>query len=347
MAQRMIDLRSDTVTRPGTAMREAMASAEVGDDVFGEDPSVNALQTEAANLLGKEAALFVPSGTMANQVALKAHTSAGDEVIIHPDAHIVRAESAAGAALAGVQFRYVGEPDGSLDPERVAPLISDGANPHFAPTRLICLENTHNFAGGSVIPLERMRELSTLARERGLPLHLDGARLLNAAAVLKVAPAEITALVDSTTLCLSKGLGAPVGSLIAGRADFIRRCLRFRKMYGGGMRQAGILAAAGRYALAHNVARLGEDHENAALLARGLLETGHIKLLHGLPQTNLLFFSLEHPRLDVPALAAELARRGVLIGALGPAMARAVTNLDVSRDDIQTALAQISDILGH
>ncbi|MCH9013398.1 MAG: aminotransferase class I/II-fold pyridoxal phosphate-dependent enzyme [Proteobacteria bacterium] len=234
MGEGIIDLRSDTVTKPGPAMRKAMADAEVGDDVFGEDPTVNALQEEVADLFGKEAAIFVPSGTMANQVSLKAHTQPGDEVVVHPGAHLYRAESAAGAALSGVQFRLVGNPDGTLSVQEIEGVIQSGDNPHFAPTRLICLENTHNFAGGSALLPEYVDTVAELAARHGLPMHLDGARVMNASVFLGVPPARLAAPFRSVTLCFSKGLGAPVGSIIAGPRDFITRCHRFRKMFGAG-----------------------------------------------------------------------------------------------------------------
>ncbi|MDH4248642.1 MAG: low-specificity L-threonine aldolase [Deltaproteobacteria bacterium] len=345
MSQSVVDLRSDTVTRPSAAMRKVMAEAEVGDDVFGEDPNVNALQEEAAALLGKESALYLPSGTMANQVALKTHTQAGDEVIAHPLAHIVRAESAGAAALSGIQFRMVGEPDGSLNPEAVTAAIQDGSNVHYAPTRLLCLENTHNFAGGTVLSLAGMEAVAAAAHAKGVAVHLDGARVLNAAAVLDIRPDRITRLVDTTTLCFSKGLGAPVGSVIAGPRAFIERSKRFRKMYGGGMRQAGILAAAARYALKHNVARLAEDHAHARLLAEGLRESPYITLTFGMPQSNLVFFSLKHPRLTMPQLVEGMKQRGILIGGTGPYSARVVTHLDVDRAGVQRAVAAFHEVL--
>lgn len=345
MTQSPVDLRSDTVTRPTEGMKKAMWEAEVGDDVYGEDPNVNALQEEVADLLGKEAALFVPSGTMANQIALKAHTQHGDEVIIHPLAHLYRAESAAGAALAGVQFRTFGNTDGSLPVDQVADAIYQGDNPHFAPTRLICMENTHNITGGKALPLENLEEVGALANSKGIPMHLDGARVLNAAAALDQKPARLTAPFRSSTLCFSKGLGAPVGSVVAGGKDFIATCLRFRKMYGGGMRQAGVLAAAARYALKNHVSRLPEDHQNARLLAEGLVNNPHLELVYGMPDTNIVFFRNNHPRIGIEQLIGELTRRGVLIGGTGVYEARAVTHLDVDRKGIEKALTAFNEIL--
>jgi threonine aldolase len=345
MSPRRIDLRSDTVTLPTPAMRKAMAEAEVGDDVFGEDPSVNALQEEAAALLGKEAALFVASGTMANQVALKAHTQAGDEVVAHPLAHIVRAESAAGAALAGVQFRPVGEDDGTMDPAKIEAVIQSGDNPHFAPTRLVCVENTHNLLGGTVWPLAKLDAVAALAKRHKLLLHMDGARIMNAAIALDARADRIAAAADSVSMCFSKGLGAPVGSVIAGPKAYIVRCTRYRKMYGGGMRQAGILAAAARHALKHHVERLAEDHANARLLAEGLAQSRHITFPNGMPQTNLVFFGCAHPTMTLERLLAGLKERGILVGQAYGTLARAVTHLDVGRADVERTVAAVRDLL--
>jgi threonine aldolase len=340
-----IDLRSDTVTRPTPGMRRAMAEAEVGDDVFGEDPTVNALEEEMAAFFGKEAALFVSSGTMANQVSLKAQTQPGDEVVAHPQAHIVRAESAAAAAISGVQFRMVGNANGSLSVAEVEAVLQTGYDPHFAPTRLICLENTHNFAGGRIVPMEDMAALSELARRKGIGLHLDGARLLNACVARDWRPDKVAAHFDSLTLCFSKGLGAPVGSIIAGKREFIRACRRYRKMFGGGLRQSGILAAAARYAMSHHVARLAEDHANALTLAAGIAAHKQLKLSYGLPDTNLVFFESRNPEFPIALLHEELKQRGVQVVNMNGRMARAVTHLDVTSQDIGRALEQIHAIL--
>jgi len=345
MSSRPIDLRSDTVTLPSPAMRKAMAEAEVGDDVFGEDPTVNALQEEVAGLLGMEAALFVSSGTQANQIALRGHTRHGDEVVAHPMAHIVRAEGGGGGALAGIQFRPVGEDDGTMDAAKIEEVWQSGENPHFAPTRLICIENTHNFAGGTLWPPARLAAVVDLARRKHLALHVDGARLWNAAVAQDVKPAQLAAGADSVAVCFSKGLGAPVGSAIAGSKAFVARCLRFRKMYGGGMRQAGILAAAARYALEHNLARMAEDHANAARFAAGLRQSKHIQLPYGAPQTNMVFFGCTHPQVSLSQLVAALKAQGVLVGQTYSTLARAVTHLDVSRADIDRAVAAVLGIL--
>ena len=341
----IVDLRSDTVTRPTAEMRRAMAEAEVGDDVFGEDPQVNALEEEVAALFHKEAALFVASGTMANQVSLRAHTQPGDEVIAHPEAHIVRAESAAAAAISGVQFRMAGLPDGSLDPERVQAVFQNGYDPHFAPTRLLCLENTHNFAGGRVVSMDNMERLAALCRARGVATHLDGARILNACVAKDWRPEKVAQHFDSLTLCFSKGLGAPVGSAIAGGREFIRRCRRFRKMFGGGMRQAGILAAAARHALQHHVARLAEDHAYARALAEGIAASPHLRLPYGMPDTNLVFFESMNPDFPISRIHEDLKARGVWVINMNGRMARAVTHLDISPADTARALEALHAIL--
>jgi threonine aldolase len=275
---------------------------------------------------------------MANQVSLKAHTQAGDEVVAHPQAHIVRAESAGGAAISGVHFRTVGNPDGTMAPQQVLDVYQAGDDPHYAPTRLVCLENTHNACGGKAIGLAEIEAVARVAREKGLALHLDGARLLNACIALDVKPERMAAPFDSLTLCFSKGLGAPVGSIIAGRRDFIVRCARFRKMFGGGTRQAGILAEAARHALAHHVERLAEDHANARRLAEGLRETGKVELPYGLPETNIVFFRSTHPRVTQDRLLDALKTEGILIGRSKGGTSRIVTHLDVDAHDIERTL---------
>jgi threonine aldolase len=319
-------------------MREAIARAEVGDDVYGEDPSVNRLQDVAATRLGKEAALFVPSGSMANQVAVRAHTEHGDAVIAGQGSHHFLFESGAAGALSGVQFTLVGE-DGLFGPEDVHAGVYPG-DEHFARTRLVCVENTHNRSGGRVFPFERLRAVCAAAREHELRLHLDGARLFNAEVATGILAEEWAKPFDSVSFCLSKGLGAPVGSLLVGSREFIRRAHRFRKMFGGGMRQAGILAAAGLYALEHNVKRLADDHANARRLAAGLAELPGVTLV-GEPETNMVLFR-------VPDLLKFLERSGgcqVLIGPISTDTLRAVTHLDVSGQDIDEALLRLQRAL--
>jgi threonine aldolase len=336
-----IDLRSDTVTRPSPGMRRAMAEAEVGDDVFGEDPTVRRLEARAAELLGKETALFVPSGTMANQVALKVHCQPGDEVIVAEGAHVYFYESGAGAAIAGVQFAVVGPPrSGRFAVADLEAAFKPAANPHNSPTRLVCVENTHNRSGGMVWSEAEIAAVATAARGHGLALHLDGARLLNAAAVLGTSAAALAAPFDTASLCFSKGLGAPVGSVLAGSRAHIERARRFRKMLGGGMRQVGILAAAALYALDNNVARLPEDHANARLIAARLgLDPAAVP-------SNIVMIDLlpRHP--PAVELHATLEAAGVRCLAIGPRRLRLVTHLDVSRADCERATEILARTLG-
>jgi len=326
-----VDLRSDTVTRPSAGMRRAMHDAEVGDDVFGDDPTVNRLQALAAELLGFEAGLFMPSGTQSNLAALMAHCQRGDEVLAGQNAHTYRYEGGGAAVLGSIQPQPLeNEPDGSIALERIAAAIKPD-DPHFARTRLLALENTID---GKVLPLPYQRAAADLAHERGLATHLDGARLFNAAVALGVAPHEVAAGFDSVSACLSKGLGAPVGSLLLGSREFVDRARRPRKMLGGGLRQAGVLAAAGIYALEHNVARLADDHANARRLADGL--RGIEELAVDGPHTNMVFVTVSPARL--PALQSFLRERGILI--LGrPASLRLVTHLDVDAAGIERAAA--------
>ncbi len=334
----MIDLRSDTVTKPSPEMLEAMMSAEVGDDVMGEDPTANILQEKVAALLEKEAALFVPSGTMANSVSIRSFTEPGDEVIIHKLSHTYLYESASVAALCGVQFFLLGGNRGILDPTDVSEAVRDPESYHFPRTRIIFIENTHNMGGGSVYPIEVVRELSEVAKEKGLILHMDGARLFNACAALGVEPGEYSRDVDSLSICFSKGLGAPVGSAIAGSRDFVKRAHRFRKMFGGGMRQIGYLAAAGIYALDHNVGRLAEDHENASLLAEAISEYECFGVDLDAVETNMVFFDVVAEDLNARSVARMLREEGVLVGPVGNRRIRAVTHLQVSREDVLRAI---------
>jgi threonine aldolase len=317
-------------------MREAMAKAEVGDDVHGEDPSVNRLQDHVAAVLGKEAALFFPSGTMANQAALRLHTKPGDVVIAAYDAHILKYEAGAASALSGLQIKTIGR-DGVFSPEEVRGALHPG-DVHFAPTTLLAVENTHNAAGGRVFRPEPLAAAAGAARAAGLALHCDGARLWNAAIALGVAPAALAAPFDTVSVCLSKGLGAPVGSLVAGSREATQRLRRIRKMLGGGMRQAGVLAAAGLFALDQHFARLAEDHANAERLGRGLREKGFE--VEGTPETNIVMFRVA----DDAAFQRAARERGVLVGRADPGRLRAVTHLDVTAADIEEALERIGSI---
>ena len=336
----MIDLRSDTVTRPTEAMRRAMASAEVGDDVYGEDPTVRALELRVAALLGKDAAVFVPSGTMANQVALLVHTRPGDEVVIADGAHVAWYESGAGAAIAGVQF-CVATREVVVDPAALDAAAKPPAdwNPR---TRLVAFENTHNRGGGRVLPQDLVVATASRARDLGLAVHLDGARLYNASVATGLDLATLAAPADTVSLCLSKGLGAPAGSLLAGSAAHITYARRLRKMLGGAMRQAGVLAAAGLFALDHHAARLAEDHRNARAFAESLV--GARGLTASKPDTNIVMVDLDDALPAADAFAARVKEAGALLSPFGPRRLRAVTHLDVSSDDVARAAAIVRDV---
>jgi len=330
-----VDLRSDTVTLPGAAMRAAMAAAELGDDVYGEDPTVNALEAAGAALLGKAAAVFVSSGTQGNLSAVLSHCGRGEEYLAGRRYHVFQSEAGGTAALGGVvPYPLPVAADGSLDPAEVEAAVKP-EDLHYPRTRLLCLENT---VSGRVQRPERIAALAAVARRHGLALHLDGARLLNAAVALGRPPAELAAPFDSVSLCLSKGLGAPVGSLLAGSAEFVGRARRIRKLLGGALRQAGVLAAAGLYALEHNVARLAEDHANAHRLAEGLQDLPGLRVELAEVETNMVFLETEPARAE--ALAAALAAQGIVIAARGPRV-RLVTHLDVKADDVERVVTAV------
>ncbi|MFO0727140.1 MAG: low-specificity L-threonine aldolase [Myxococcota bacterium] len=338
----IIDLRSDTVTQPSPNMRRAMAEAVVGDDVYGEDPTVHQLEAKVAELYGKEAALFFPSGTMANQVAIRAHTEPGDEVVLEAMGHSYAYESGAMAALSGVQARPVKAKDGILEAAEVERAIN-ASNPHFARTRLVVVENTSNRGGGTLYRLDRLDAIADVVDRHELILHVDGARLMNASVALGVPAAALVRRAASATLCLSKGLGAPVGSVLAGSKPFIARAHRFRKMFGGGMRQAGILAAAGLYALEHNVARLAEDHQNQSFLSRGLAEIRGLRIDPARYPTNICYAEVEGR--PAPAVVEAFKAAGVLANATSPTEIRFVTHLNLSRADIEEALTRIRRVM--
>jgi threonine aldolase len=344
--EHLIDLRSDTVTKPTPAMRKAMVEAEVGDDVFGEDPTVNALQEKVAKLLGKEAAIFVPTGTMANQLAIKSHTQPGDEVIIEGTSHLYNFEGGAGAALSGVQFYCLKGIRGILDASQIEEAIRP-IDHHFPVTRLICLENTHNRGGGSIYPIEKMVEIYRLAKSKGFLVHLDGARLWNASVATGIHLREYAQCADSVSACLSKGLGAPIGSVVTGSKTFIDRVHRFRKMFGGGMRQVGIIAAAGIYALDHHIERLKEDHQNAKRLALGLKGLKGVSIDPGQVETNIIIFNIANTGMTAPQIAEVMKKNGVLIHPIGKTQIRLLTHLDVSSGDIETALKAFEKVLGR
>ena len=343
----VVDLRSDTVTRPTPAMRRAMAEAEVGDDVFGEDPTVRRLEERVAELLGKEAALFTPSGTMANQLAIRAWTEPGDAVLAEARAHVLVYERAAPTALSGVLPLAIEGERGLFPPEAVEariPPAPAGMPPGlFPPAKLLCLENTHNAGGGSVWPLDRFAATVREARRHGLRVHCDGARLWNAAVAAGVPERAYADHCDSVAVCFSKGLGAPVGSLLAGDRAFIDRARRFRGMFGGGMRQAGVLAAAALHALDHHRERLAEDHAHARILAAALAEQPGVSIDPAAVETNILYFRLRGMAAAKFAEACEA--RGVRVLAIGVDTVRLVTHLDVSRAAVDRAIAVFRDIL--
>jgi threonine aldolase len=343
MEHMIIDLRSDTVTRPSKEMRNAMAAAEVGDDVYGEDPTVNRLQDRIAGILGKEAALFVASGSMGNQLCIKTHTQPGDEVIAERNAHVFQYETGGAAFLSAVQIHTVEAPRGILS----AGLILDAIRPdiYYMPrTRLVCVENTHNRAGGTIYPLRAIEEIASVAGENTLKMHLDGARLWNASVATGIAPALYAKHFDSVSVCLSKGLGAPVGSVIAGSAEFIKSARHFRKIFGGGMRQAGILAAAGLYALDHNIDRLQEDHAKARHIAEAIARVkGCAVDLEGV-QTNIVITDFGGTGWRTPELVETLKKRGILVGDAGKTRIRLVTHLDVSMEQIRTATTILTEV---
>jgi threonine aldolase len=340
----MIDLRSDTVTQPTPAMREAMARAEVGDDVFGDDPTVKELEAESATLLGKEAALYTPSGTMANQLAIRGHTEPGDEILVEANAHLYYYESGAPAALSGVMCRCLNGQRGIFTGADVEAALRP-ADQHFPRTRLVCIENTHNRGGGKIWSVKQIQEVTDTARRHGLLLHLDGARLWNASVATGIPECDYAAHFDTVSVCFSKGLGAPVGSALAGPKFFIEHVRRFRKMFGGGMRQAGIIAAGALFALCHQRARLAEDHANAKALAAGLAAVQGLEAAPAEVETNMV--RVRVGSMPAQQFADRLRAQGVLVLAVGPDTIRAVTNLMVSSADIQAAVAIITRVVNQ
>lgn len=339
----MIDLRSDTVTRPTAAMREAMFAAEVGDDVYGEDPTVNRLERDAAALFGRQAAIFVPTGTMGNQIAIRLHTKHGQEVVCEARAHVLDWEMAMSAAFSGCQLRTVIGERGILTWDMIRQAIAPKIY-YRAQTGLICIENTHNMAGGTVMPVAMMREICEGAHAAGLPVHLDGARIFNAAAALGVEVAELTRGFDTVMFCLSKGLGAPAGSMLVGSRVAIEQARIFRKALGGGMRQVGVLAAAGLIALHDMPARLTDDHANARLLAEAVAGESNAEIDLYAVQTNIVIFKLRDGR-DAAAFCAGLKQNGVLASAIGPQSVRFVTHYDVDREACGRAAAVVKEHL--
>ena len=343
--KKIIDLRSDTVTKPSEAMRKAMYNAEVGDDVYKEDPTANELEKYAAELLGKEAALYVPSGVMGNQICLNVLTQPGDEVICEKDAHIFQYESGSPAALSGLQLSLVDGVRGVFTPEQVEPLIRPESAYYMARTKVIEVENTHNRAGGTINPIENIKALSVLAKKNNLYFHLDGARIWNASVVTEIPPAEYAKHFDSVSCCLSKGLGAPIGSLIAGTKDFFKQAYRVRKGWGGGMRQVGILAAAGLYALKNNIPRLKEDHDKAKLFSNKLSQLPNLFVDTECVHTNIIMLSPK--KLSVEDFLNKCKENGLYLGTGKVGVIRAVTHMDVSFEDIEQAIQIIEEIVSE
>ncbi len=340
----MIDFRSDTITRPTPEMRQVMAQAEVGDDVFGDDPTVNRLQEMMAEMCGKQAALFVPSGTMGNQVSLKTHTVPGDEIIVERNAHIFNYESGSPGMLSGVQVYPIEGDKGVITAEQIAGAIRPD-NIHHPTTRLICLENTHNRAGGTIFPMSEIQRIHALAREHNIALHLDGARLWNASVATGIPLKEYCRYFDSVQLCFSKGLGAPIGSIIVGDADFIERARYFRKAFGGGMRQVGILAAGAIYAVEHHFQRLAEDHRRARRLAEAIAELPGVSIDLDTVQTNIVIFEFGTAYLSAEEFVQKLRQQHILMIHFGTAKIRAVTHLHITDEDIETTISAMLRIL--
>lgn len=331
-----IDLRSDTITRPTPAMRQAMAAAPVGDDVFAEDPTVNLLQQKVAELLGKPAALYVPSGVMSNQLAIKVHTQPGDEVIVEKDSHIFNYETGAPSILSNIQLHTIPGQRGVLRAEQLAPSVRPSA--YYMPrTTLICLENTHNRAGGTVYPIEEIKRIREFARALGIKMHLDGARLWNACVASGIAPREYAQHFDTISVCFSKGLGAPVGSALVGSDDAIQRARRFRKIFGGGMRQAGIIAAGALYALENHMDRLKEDHEKARAFAERVAKNPLFQIDLGTVQTNIVVIDVSKTGKPTNEVLEILRARGVLLTDANYTSIRAVTHLDASAEQVSRA----------
>jgi threonine aldolase len=346
MPESYIDLRSDTVTRPTPAMRAAMHAAELGDDVFHEDPTVNRLEERVAQLLGKEAALYVPSGTMSNQICVKTHTQPGDELLCEVTCHIYNFEAGGPAVLSGVTCRTLEGDYGILDVSQLEDKIRP-ANDHLVRTRLVCLENTHNRGGGRVYPIEKVEAISRWAREHGLAMHLDGARLWNAIVATGIPAAEWAQHFDSVSVCFSKGLGAPIGSALAGPRDFVTRARRVRKLFGGGMRQGGVAAAGALYALEHHIDRLADDHRHAQVIAQAVADTPGLRLDPPEVETNLIWFDVDRDLGSARDMAAALKQHGVLVHVAGPQTCRACTHLDVSAAQAERAAETFRQAVGR
>lgn len=346
MASTLIDLRSDTVTKPTREMRAVIAAAEVGDDVFDEDPTVHRLQDRVAQLLGKEAALFVPSGTMANQICIRVHTRPGDEMICETTSHVHVWEAGAPAALSGVTTRTVDGDYGVLDLTQLQGLIRP-ASAHYTRTRLITLENTHNRGGGRVFPLDKIRAIAGWARTNNLAMHLDGARIWNASIATGISLADWCKSFDSVAVCFSKGLGAPIGSAVVGSKDFIVQARRARKLYGGHMRQVGVIASAALYALENHLPRLADDHRNAKVIAQAVADSPGLRLDPPYVETNLVWFEVDPALAPAAAVAASLREKGILVHPAGPTTLRVCTHLDVSALQAEQAATTLRALCRH
>ncbi len=340
----MIDLRSDTITKPTEAMRKAIYEAEVGDDVFGEDPTVNKLQEVVASMLGKEKAIYVSSGTMGNLLAIKVNTNPGDEIILDDQSHIFYYEAAGAAAICGVQPSLINGRRGCITKEQVEEKIRDLGNPHFPMTSLVVVENTHNRWGGAVIPIDEIKRIRELADERGFKMHMDGARLLNAQVASGISAGEFAKYFDTVTICFSKGLGAPMGSMIAADSDTIDRVLRARKMIGGGQRQVGIVAAAALYAIENNIDRLSDDHDNAKRLAKALSALPGVDIDPDEVDTNIVFFDVTKSPMSAIDVMIKMSEKGVLMLPLDENRVRAVTHLGVDSKDIDKTIEAFSEV---
>ena len=339
-----IDLRSDTVTRPSKAMREAMANAEVGDDVFGEDPTVNTLQKKCAEISGKEAALYVASGCMANQLAIKSQTNPGDEVILEAESHILNYETSAPAFISGVQVFPVQGINGTYTAEQIKKYIRPKAY-YFPKTALVCIENTHNRAGGTIFPIDEIKRISEVSQAEGIKMHMDGARIFNAYVETRIPVNGYTKYFDSISFCFSKGLGAPVGSILCSDAETIAKAHKFRKIIGGGMRQAGVIAAAALYALENNIERLKEDHEKARFFAEEISKLNEIDINMATVQTNIIIFSVKRSESGVNKFKSDLKDKNVLISDGSYGSLRAVFHLDVSLEQVKEAVDVIKKLL--
>lgn len=341
----LVDLRSDTVTKPTPAMRRAMAEAEVGDDVFAGDPTINRLQERVAELLGKEAAIYMPSGSMANQTSLRAHTQPGDEIIAHEDSHIYHYEAGAPAAISGCSLKLLAGPRGQFTAAGVRAAVRP-RDSHFPQSTLVVVENTHNRGGGSIWSVDAIAEIREVADEFGLKMHLDGARLMNACVATGRKPTEYTKFFDTVSVCFSKGLGAPVGSAVASTKDMIRRVHRFRKMFGGGMRQGGIIAAGALYAIEHHIDRLADDHANAKRLAEALAGMPGVAIDVSTVETNIVYFDVHESTGTAKEVCDKLYAAGVWMLPIGPQRVRAVTHLDVDSAGIGKAVDVLGAVLG-